>query len=126
MDHNFQKYFQDNIINVEKLNHKGNNQLFEVTTINRKYLLKKIYFPKFWSAFQYFFIDDGEYLYIMTYEKGKIPKEYIYDIFNPDGFFIGRKSLEGSKIKTKNNRLYCLREKDSGYKELVVYKMRWE
>ena len=29
-------------------------------------------------------------------------------------------------VQLKNNHLYCLREKESGYKELVVYKMRWE
>lgn len=73
----------------------------------------------------------------MTYEKGKDSKEYIYDIFNPDGIFIGRTSLgnygrliEQAEIPlltlTKKNRLYCLREKESGYKELAVYKMEWE
>ncbi len=60
----------------------------------------------------------------------------MYDIFNEDGIFIGRMSLMNFwvwksiflplPVKSKNNRLYCLREKESGYKELVVYKMRWE
>jgi len=26
----------------------------------------------------------------------------------------------------KGDRLYCVREKESGFKELVVYKMEWE
>ncbi len=29
-------------------------------------------------------------------------------------------------VRAKKNRLYCLREKESGYKELVVYRMMWE
>jgi len=29
-------------------------------------------------------------------------------------------------VIAKNDRLYCVKEKESGYKELVVYKMRWE
>jgi len=63
------------------------------------------------------------------------PEEYIYDIFNPDGIFIGRKSLQmlwaglylGPMYSlVKNNKLYCYRMKESGYKELVVYRMKWD
>jgi len=45
----------------------------------------------------------------------------MYDIFNPDGIFIERKSLKvlwqsGGSLypKAKNNRLYCLRKKENG------------
>lgn len=61
----------------------------------------------------------------------------MHDIFNPDGLFIMRKSMPGygpwiypgdslNKAKAKNNRFYCIGEKESGFKELVVYKMTWE
>ena len=98
----------------------------------------KFYFPDNMPPFQYFFTDNVGRLYVMTYEKGEKPKEYIYDIFSQEGFFITGTSLDNSgdttiaiwggpfEIRAKNNRLYCLREKESGYKELVVYKMRWE
>lgn len=82
----------------------------------------------------------------MTYEKGEGEKDYVYDIFNPEGFFISRTVLENSgnslgappfqglstpwggpdDVKVKNNLLYYLRSKESGYQELVVYKMKWE
>jgi hypothetical protein len=29
-------------------------------------------------------------------------------------------------VTAKNHRIYSLREKENGYKQLVVYKMRWE
>lgn len=29
-------------------------------------------------------------------------------------------------VKVKNNQLYCMRGKESGYQELVVYQMKWE
>ena len=70
----------------------------------------------------------------MTYEKGENPGEYMYDIFNPEGVFIGRKSLNlrwadlyfGVKYQTiKNDKLYCYREDENGFMEMVVYKMRW-
>ncbi len=100
----------------------------------------KVYFPESHPPFQFFFLDEESRLYVMTYETGQGSNAFIYDIFNPDGLFIGRIELDnyGSSpfsvtgirvplnVAAKNNRLYCLREKESGYKELVVYKMRWE
>jgi len=99
-------------------------------------LKEKVYFPKFYPPYQFFFVDDESRLYLMTFEKGEGPNDFIYDIFNPDGVFVGRMVLDNcgywpkSTIKiplnvvAKNKRLYYLREKESGYKELVVYKMR--
>jgi len=92
----------------------------------------KIYFPDSMPPFHAFFSDDEGRLFIMTYEKGPNPGEYIHDIFNPEGVFIGRKSLKafydegGLYTKMKNGRLYCLNEKDSGFKKLTVYKVNWE
>jgi hypothetical protein len=100
----------------------------------------KIYFPEFYPPFQFFFLDEKGRLYVMTYERGKSPNGFLYDIFNPDGLFIGRIELDNYgnlatspiinplplDVVAKNNRLYCLREKESGFKELVVYQMRWE
>ena len=113
----------------------------------KKYIMKmaetvpwgdKIYFPEFMPPFQYIFVDDEGRLFVMTYEKGVKPGEYFYDIFNSDGIFIGRISLgnygfsgylgtEGPLVvKAKNYRIYCLRGKERGSHELVVYKMNWE
>lgn len=92
----------------------------------------KIYFPDAMPPFHSLFTDDEGRLFVMTYEKGENPGEFIYDIFNPDGVCIGRKSLKilhdesGVYAKMKNGQFYCLNEKDSGYKELVVSKIVWE
>ena len=96
---------------------------------------KKIFFHKNFPPFQYFFTDDEAYLFVMTYEEGDNPREYMYDVFNPDGIFISRMSLGNSCRENssdiqfataRNKRLYCLKEKENGYKELVAYKMRWK
>jgi hypothetical protein len=90
------------------------------------------YFPDSMDPFHSFFTDDEGRLFIMTYEKGENPGEYLYDIFNPEGVFICRKSLKvyqdggGLYAKVKKGLFYCLNEKESGYKELVVYRMSWE
>jgi len=97
----------------------------------------RLYFPNKMPPFHYFFLDDEGRLYVKTYEKGMKNGEYVHDIFNLDGIFIARKSMAGygswiypgdslNRGKAKNDRFYCIREKDSGYKELVVYQMSWE
>ena len=53
--------------------------------------------------FHALFADDGDRLFVMTYEEGINPGEYMYDIFDPDGVCIGR-----------------------SYKELFVSKVIWE
>lgn len=100
----------------------------------------KIYFPHRLPAFQFMFADDEGHLFVMTFERGKNPKEYIFDIFNQAGLFIGTVSFDvhlndpfftpgaplDSWVTMKNDRLYALRMKPSGYKELVVYKTIWQ
>ena len=93
----------------------------------------KVWFPENWTPFCSFFPDDEGRLYVKTFEEGDNSGEYIYDIFNSDGIFICRKSLNiyswGEMevcAKAKRERLYCLQEKKSGYRKLVVYKMKWD
>jgi outer membrane protein assembly factor BamB len=94
---------------------------------------KKIYFPEHWHPFHSFFLDDEGRLYVMTYEPGINPGEYMFDIFNKDGVFIARMSLSvhhwgfGSlNARVRGKQLYVVQEKESGYKRLVVYRMKWE
>ena len=96
----------------------------------------KLHFPPSMPPIQYFFPDDQGRLFVMTFEKGESPGSYMYDIFDPDGVFIGRTSLDNSgndseiwggpfEVRAKNNLLYHLRAKESGYQELVVFRMTW-
>ncbi len=97
----------------------------------------KLFFPNKMPPFHYFFLDDEGHLYVRTYEKGNQQNEYMHDIFNSDGIFIAKKSMAGygswiypgislNRAKAKKNRFYCIYEKESGYKKLVVSKMTWE
>jgi hypothetical protein len=94
---------------------------------------KKIYFPEYWHAFRSFFMDDDGRLFVMTYEPGENPGESMFDVFNKDGVFFMRKSLNvlcpgPSTIlaRAHGDRLYCVQEKRSGYKELVAFRMVWK
>ncbi len=98
-------------------------------------LRNNFYFTEHWPAYRGLFGDDEGRLFVLTYEAGGNPGEFMYDIFNPEGAFIGRMSLVNMKklatprsfaVKVKKNRLYGLGEKENGYKELVVYKLSWK
>jgi hypothetical protein len=113
---------------------------------NNPDVTNKIFFPDYMPPFQYYFTDDIGRLYVMTYEKGEREKEFVFDVFNPDGFFISRIVLANGgnprgpaptydlppawggpfDARARNNLLYHLRAKASGYQELVVYDMIWK
>lgn len=93
------------------------------------------YFPVPLPPLNQFFADDEGRIFVMTYEPGANPGEYLWDIFNPDGVFVGRKALNilwatlylGPRYTfVKKGHLYCHHEKESGFHELAVYKMTWE
>jgi len=93
----------------------------------------KINFPKHMPAFQYFFLDEIGNLFVMTYQKEKKTRNYVYEIFNSDGIYFSKTQLgnRGEQwypypIIVRGSRLFCLEEKRTGYKELVVYRMTWE
>jgi hypothetical protein len=112
----------------------------ERTPLGRE-LTKRMYFPPHWPPNRYVFTDDEGRLYVMTYERDEDERKYMYDIFNAEGVFIGRMSLgniqnryvedeiyhdDPKKVLVKGGYLYCIQEKESGFIELVVYKMKWE
>lgn len=97
----------------------------------------KLYFPDYMPPAQYFFPDDRGRLFVMTFERGERPGHYMYDIFDSDGVFVGRTSLDNTgnesseiwggpfEVRAKNNLLYYLRAKESGFQQLVVHRMIW-
>ncbi|MDD8027447.1 MAG: 6-bladed beta-propeller [Acidobacteriota bacterium] len=92
----------------------------------------RLRFPANHAPFQSLTADENGRLLVATYEPGDKPGEYLYDIFDEDGVFVGRKSLnawiwEGALwIRMKADKLYALQEKDNGFKEIVVYRLKWE
>lgn len=79
--------------------------------------------------FYSYFTDENGYLFVMTYEPGKKPGEYLYEVISPEGKLVNRISLgpyfsSGNILaKVYRHHLYLVREKESGEKELVVYKI---
>lgn len=96
---------------------------------------KSIFIAKSMPPVNSFFIDDAGRLFAMTYEHGASQDEYIHDVFNKDGILIARvplgnygilgRSLNRQRAISTNGRFYRLRFKESGYPELIVYRMLW-
>ncbi len=75
----------------------------------------------------------------MTYEQAGDGQGFLYDIFDADGFLMGRTRFDNVgilpssplrvpvplKVVAKAGRIYYLREKQTGYKELVVCRPKW-
>lgn len=98
----------------------------------------RLYIPTHMPLFQYMFTDDDGRLYVVTSEMDRELETNICDIYTADGIFIERKSMgyydlaefilrfQQLDIVAKGGRFYCTRETESAYKELMVYKMKWE
>lgn len=94
---------------------------------------EKPWFPKYWLPMSDFFVDDEGRIYVRTFEQGPNPREYFFDLFNPEGAFISRKAMNILTLgdnevlaEAGNGRLYCFQEKPDGYREFAVYRMIWE
>jgi len=120
----------------------------EVTSVYRKRALAnlpdesrvadQLEFPNHQPAYVYLFGDEFGRLFVMTSEQDEASGQNMCDIFNASGIFIGRVAVgyydrfrhfwEGVSLDVvaKNKRFYVLREKEDGYKELVVYKALWK
>lgn len=112
---------------------------YEQMGANGAEILSKLSFPAHFPPFRFLFTDDEGRLFVMTNER-EGDRTYLYDIFTKDGVFIGRCRLdnvqltlfEGRRltdsvldVQVQGDRLYCLREKDSGYIALTIYGMKW-
>lgn len=91
------------------------------------------YFPDHYLPICDFFLDEDERLFVMTFEKGGNPGEYVSDIFNAEGVLIKRKPLEilsGGEVfacaMAKRGRLYCFQEKETGFNAFKVCQLVWE
>lgn len=94
-------------------------------------IIQKVHFPDGMPPFIGFTSDEEGRLYVMTYESGAEPGEFIFDIFNSEGVFVLRKAIRvfqnfmGMFVRVRNGRFYCLQEKESGFKEFKVFRMTW-
>ena len=87
----------------------------------------KHYFPEHFPPFETFWVDEEQRIFVEAYKEGGRPGEALVYIFNTEGVFVGTKSLKEARSRMfKNNRMFCVYRKESGFPKLVVYKVIWE
>jgi len=100
--------------------------------VNHLYQGKKM---RYLAPMNSIFCDDEERFFAMTYEKSDTGAGFIHNIFNADGLYIGdiiiNKEWAGiinspKYTVIKKNKLYYYREKDDGFKELVISHIKYE
>ena len=89
-----------------------------------------IYFPETLPPFRSMAADEKGWLFVSTFEKGRLPDQYLIDVFDPSGVLVGILSASvlvdpDSPINTiaRNGRFFHMRETESGFKQLVVQKV---
>jgi hypothetical protein len=89
-------------------------------------LENKYYFSDNFPPFKLFWVDKQGRIFVETYKRGNTDDECQILIFDYDGIFVGEAWVPEAKIKIfRNDRLYYLYEKESGFQKMVVYKLIW-
>lgn len=82
-------------------------------------------FSKLFPPFQSFVLDGENRLFVRTYTKGKVKREYVIDIFDKEGVFISQLTTKADFRIWKNNKVYSVEENEDGYKILKRYGYSW-
>jgi len=95
---------------------------------------RNLVFPKIFPPFLSLFTDDHDRLYAVGYGYDQATGAGICDVFSPDGVRILRTALGYQRLQLgpplreviiKNGRLCCVREKPSGFPEVLVFSLEW-
>jgi hypothetical protein len=82
-------------------------------------------FPKYHPVFSGFFLSDLGHIFVRTHEKTK-GGQFIYDIFDAEGRFIGRMPLEPSGVTILKGKYYAVEEDENGYQYVKRYAVTWK
>jgi hypothetical protein len=92
-----------------------------------------LFFPEFLPPFRALFADEEGRLFSLTFEPAEKAGEYMIDVFNPEGEFTARLSADiFTSLSTplaaivREGRVYYIREKTDGFKQLVAEKILQE
>lgn len=81
-------------------------------------------FPKDHPAYARFFLSDLGHIFVQTYEKAA-GGEFVHDVFDAEGRFIGRLPLKPSGIGILKDKYYALEEDEEGYQYVKRYAVKW-
>lgn len=95
---------------------------------------RNLVFPRTFPPFLALLADDHDRLYAVGYGQNQATGAGVCDIFSPGGVRVLRTALGYQRLQLgpplrdviiKNDRLYCVREKPSGFPEVLIFSLRW-
>jgi hypothetical protein len=86
----------------------------------------RIQFPEVYPPYTDFVPADEGRLLVMTYEKGKVKKEFYWDVFDAEGRYVTRVPIVGQIRLWRDGKVYFFVENEDGYKVLKCFRARWE
>lgn len=81
-------------------------------------------FPKYYPAYEQFFLSDLGHVIVQTWEKTK-DGMFVHDVFDAEGKFIGRVPLMPSGVEILKGKYYALEEDEDGYQTVRRYAVTW-
>jgi hypothetical protein len=85
-----------------------------------------IVWPDVFPPYGYFIAGDDGRLLVRTFEKGKVKKEFFWDIFDAEGRYIFRFPLKVDLRIWQDGKLYGIEEDEDGFKVMKCFRTRWE
>lgn len=85
-----------------------------------------IQFPDVFPPYGNFVLADDGRLLVRTYEKGRVKKEYYWDVFDDEGRYIAKVPIAHEIRLWRDGKAYFFVEDEDGYKVLKCFRARWE
>jgi hypothetical protein len=82
-------------------------------------------FPDHYPAYMGFLPDDEGRIIVQTYEKSGGEGDYIFDVFNAEGQFLGSFPFHIMPLVWKADRAYTIEEDDDGFHIVRRYSIRY-
>ena len=85
-----------------------------------------IQFPDVYPPFGHFVLADEGRLLVRTYEKGRVKKEFYWDVFDAEGRYVAKVPIVHEIRLWRDGKAYFIVEDEDGYKSLRCCRARWE
>jgi hypothetical protein len=82
--------------------------------------------PKYFPAFHDFSVDEEGRFFVKTFERQADGNKFYYDVFNPDGKYVVKLSLNALPECWKNGKMYTIEYDEQGYQHIKRYKLTWK
>ena len=86
---------------------------------------RKTVFPDRYPAYRDFLPDDRGRIIVQTYEKAEREEDYVFDVFDPEGSFLGSFPFHILPKIWKTDKVYTIEEDEEGFHIIKRYAVTW-